>query len=201
MPETTTIEMRNKAILSLMLLTTPRISALQSARIGSIKYFRDFDAWAFVQNPNWVDTKFSKNITAYFIGHVQDLYDNVHHFVAFLRERGFTEKSPLFPKMVSSFTKEGLPCLILEDEFIRSSSTIRKIFKRAFHANNLPYHKPHSFRHAMTRKVMYSSGAPLLISNLMQNFGHEKDLGVIISCYGTSPEHERAGILKAFDLE
>lgn len=57
MPSSSLIEMRNKAMISLTLLTTPRISALQTARMGSIKYYRDFDAWAFVQNPNLVDTK------------------------------------------------------------------------------------------------------------------------------------------------
>ncbi|WP_133129011.1 phage integrase SAM-like domain-containing protein [Legionella nagasakiensis] len=44
MPARTPIEMRNKAMISLMLLTAPRISALQTARLGSIKYFKSFDA-------------------------------------------------------------------------------------------------------------------------------------------------------------
>ena len=201
MPSVTPIEMRNKAIISLALLTTPRISALQTARIGSIKYYRDFDAWAFVQNPNLVDTKFAKHITAFFIGNIQDLYSNVLDFVEFLKLQGFTDTCPLFPKIIPSFTKEGLQCLVLEKDFIKSQSTIRTIFKQAFNNNNLPYHKPHSFRHAITRKMMRSDRSPLLISNLAQNLGHEKDQGVIISCYGTSPEHDRAGILKAFELE
>lgn len=201
MPSGTPIEMRNKAIISLALLTTPRISALQTARIGSIKYFRDYDAWAFVQNPNLVNTKFAKHITAYFIGNVQDLYNNVLDFVEFLKLKGFTDKCPLFPKITPSFTKEGLQCLILENDSIKSQSTIRAIFKQTFNNNGLPYHKPHSFRHTITRKMMRSDRAPLLISNLAQNLGHEKDQGVIISCYGTSPEHDRAGILKAFELE
>lgn len=201
MPSATPIEIRNKAMISLMLLTTPRISALQTARIGSIKYFREFDAWAFVQNPNLVNTKFSKYITAYFIGNVPDLYHNVLNLIAFLKSQGFTEKCPLFPKLTSSFTDEGLPCLALEKECIKSQSTIRTIFERAFNDNGLPYYKPHSFRHAITRKMIRSDRSIALISHLAQNLGHEKDQGVIISCYGTSPEHERAGILKAFELE
>jgi integrase/recombinase XerD len=201
MPTNTPIEMRNKAMISLTLLTTPRISAVQTARICSIKYYRDFDAWAFVQNPNLVDTKFAKHITAFFIGNVRDLYDNVFRFVEFLKGQGFTDKDPLFPKLTSSFTNEGLQFLSLEKEFIRSSSAIRAIFRQAFDNNDLPYYKPHSFRHAMTRKMMRSDRSPLLISNLTQNLGHERNQGVIISCYGTSPEHERAGILKAFELE
>ena len=201
MPATYPIEMRNKAMISLALLTTPRISALQTARVGSIKYFRDFDAWAFVQNPNWVNTKFSKHITAFFIGSVRDLYDNVLNFVEFLKQQGFTDKCPLFPKIIPSFDKEGLPCSILEKEFIQSQSTIRTVFKQAFNNNDLPYHKPHTFRHAMARKMMRSEGSLLLISSLTQNFGHENRHDVMISCYGTSPDHERSGILKAFELE
>jgi integrase len=201
MPSSTPIEMRHKAMISLTLLTTPRISALQTARMGSIKYYRDFEAWAFVQNPNLVDTKFAKHITAFFIGNVPDLYSNVHNFIEFLKGQGFTDKCPLFPRIIPSFTREGLPCLVLEREFIKSQTTIRTIFSQAFENNDLPYYKPHSFRHAITRKMMRSDRSPLLISNLAQNLGHEKNQGVIISCYGTSPEHERAGILKSFELE
>lgn len=39
------------------------------------------------------------------------------------------------------------------------------------------------------------------ISTLNQNIGHTLDVGTIIASYGTRPEHERAGILKNFDLE
>ena len=74
MPSSNVIEMRNKAMISLCILTTPRISALQSARIGSIKYFREEGAWAFAQNPNLVNTKFANNITAFFIGDLDDIY-------------------------------------------------------------------------------------------------------------------------------
>lgn len=201
MPDSNPIEMRNKALISLTLLTTPRISALQTSRIGSIKHFSELDAWAFVQNPNYVATKFAKHITAFFIGHVQDIYNNVLSWIEYLKSEGFTDKCPLFPKITPSFTNEGLPCLVIEKEFIKSQSTIRNIFKQAFTNNDLLYHKPHTFRHALTRKMMRSDKSPLLISNLAQNLGQEKDQGVIIASYGTSPEHERAGILKAFELE
>lgn len=200
MPSTNEIEMRNKAIISLALLTIPRISAIQTARIGCIKYFRDEDAWAFMQNPNMVDTKFASNITAFFIGHLQDIYDNVLNWVEYLKAKGFTEKCPLFPKIISPFNRDGLPSMILEKQFIKSKTSIRDIFKKAFNDNKLPYRKPHTFRHAITRKMMKSENSPLLISVLAQNMGH-KDVGVIIASYGTRPEHERAGILKSFELE
>ena len=72
---------------------------------------------------------------------------------------------------------------------------------RSFEANNLPYRKPHSFRHSIVRKAQESPNSSLLISALNQNIGHTLDVGTIIASYGTRPEHERAGILKNFDLE
>lgn len=51
MPQKTEIERRNKALISLALLTTPRIAALQKARIGSIRYMNDYEAWMFLQDP------------------------------------------------------------------------------------------------------------------------------------------------------
>lgn len=200
MPSKTIVEMRDEAMMSLFLLTTPRISALQSARISSVQYFKDYDAWAFIQNPNMVKTKFASNITAYFIGHLQDIYNNVLNWQKYLKEQDFDDKAPLFPKIVPSFTEEGLQCLVLQKEFIKSQTTIREVVKRAFLNNNLEYRKPHTFRHAITRKMMRSEKSSLYISALAQNMG-QRDVGVIIASYGMSPEHERAGILKNFELE
>lgn len=201
MPCTNDIEMRNKALISLCLLTTPRISAMQTARMGSLKYFKDLEAWAFVQNPNYVNTKYARQITAYFIGHVQDIYNNVIVWHTSLLNKGFTDKDPLFPKIVPSFNKEGLQILNLEKDFIQSQTTVRAIFKKAFVKNELPYYKPHSFRHSIVRAAMKREGSALLISALNQNIGHAMDVGTIISSYGTCPEHERAKILKNFKME
>ena len=201
MPFETEIEKRNKALISLCFLTTPRISALQTARVGSIKYFKSYGAYAFVQNPNLVNTKFARNITAYFIGNSKDIYNNVLNWQEYLRSKGFTDKDPLFPKIAPSFTSEGISNLIMEKGFIKSQTTIRQIFAKSFISNNLPYRKPHSFRHSVVRKAQTSLNSPALISALNQNMGHTLDVGTIIASYGTRPEHERAGILKNFDLE
>lgn len=200
MPSTTEIEKRNKALISLCFLTTPRISALQSARIQSIKYFKSYNAYAFVQNPNLINTKFAKNITSYFIGSVQDIYDNVLNWQEYLRKKGFSEKDPLFPRITPSFTSAGEQILIMEKVFIKSQTTIRNIFRHAFEANNLPYRKPHTFRHSMVRKALISENSPALISALNQNTGQALNVGTIIESYGTRPEHQRAGIFRNFEL-
>ncbi len=89
----------------------------------------------------------------------------------------------------------------MENKFIKSNSTIRGIFAKSFKENNLPYYKPHPFRHAIVRKALISPNSPDLISALNQNIGHTLYVGTIIASYGTRPKHERAGILKNFALE
>lgn len=200
MPSDTPIEVRNRTMISLCLLTTPRISALQTARIGSIKCFKNQDAWAFVQNPQFVNTKFANHITAYFIGNVQDIYENVFKWIEYLKSQGFTDKDPLFPRFEQSFARDGLPALILEKKIIHSQTTIRNIFAKAFKDNDLPYYKPHSFRHSITRKANEMPNSSKWISALNQNFGHKID-SVIISSYGTIAEEKRGVVLKEFPLE
>ena len=201
MPEITELEVRNKAMLSLCVLTTPRISALQTARIASIKFCREFDSWSFLQNPNLVNTKYAKQIMAFFIGESEDIRNNIIRWKEYLVAKGFTDRDPLFPKIVPSFDPEGMQILNIEKIFIQSQTTMRTIFEAAFKANGLPYFKPHSFRHSLVRAALRSNQSPLLISALSENMGHTMDVGTIIGSYGTSPAHERAKVLKDFKLE
>lgn len=200
MPTKTLIEKRDKAMISLCLLTTPRISALQSATIGSIKYFKNQDAWAFIQNPNFVNTKNSNHITAYFIGNLQDIYQNIFDWIDYVKSKEFADEDPLFPRFEASFTSDGFKTIILEKTIIKSQTTIRKIFENAFKNNDLHYLKPHTFRHAITRKANEFSNSSKWISTLNQNFGHKLD-SVILSSYGTIADNKRGKILKEFELE
>lgn len=200
MPNSTPIEMRDKAMISLNLLATPRISALQSATIESIKYFKNQDSWAFYQNSNSINTKFSKQITAYFIGNLQDIYQNIFNWIDYLKSQGFTDKDYLFPRFEASFTSDGFKTLVLENKMIKSQTTIRKIFQNAFEEQGLTYFKPHSFRHSIVEKANEMSNASMWISVLNPNFGHTID-SVIISSYGTIPENKRGKILKDFPME
>jgi len=106
----------------------------------------------------------------------------------------------LFPVIESSFTSNGQHILYLEKSIIKSQTTIRKIFEKTFKGNNLPYHKQHSFRHSVIRKANELDNSSMWISAFNQNFGEKTD-SVIISSYGTFPEHKRCLIVKSFDLE
>jgi len=197
MPSDTEIEKRDKAMISLNFLTTPRISALQTLRIGCVKYDKSQDAWFLFQDPKIVETKLANTIKSFFVGNNQEIYKSVFDWIEYLKIQGFTENDYLFPAFTPSFSKEKEPILILEKQKIKSQSTIRRIFATAFEGNGLAYINPHSFRHSITRKAMEMPNSPLLISALNQNFGHRFD-SVIISSYGTIAENMRVRVLKGF---
>ncbi|MFT4967721.1 MAG: site-specific recombinase XerD [Candidatus Deianiraeaceae bacterium] len=198
MKSNTVLEMRNKAMFALNILCTPRISALQTLRIGNLKYFKSQDAWALFQDSKIVDTKLANTITSFFIGNEQDIYKFVFDWVEYLKGQGFEDKDPLFPKFIPSFNKNGEKIIILEKKFIKSQQTIRGIFAKAFQNNGLAYVNPHSFRHSITRKALTLSQA-MYIPLLSHNLGH-KTGETIFDAYGTSPEHKRGVLLKGFPL-
>ncbi len=174
------IDKRDKAMISLCLLTTPRIAAMQTAKVGSIKHFKQYKSWAFIQDPNVVHTKYSRNITSYFIGSDQNLYDNVINWMEYLKESGFTDRDPLFPKSMPSFNNVGTQTDLMVKSHIKSQTTIRDIFRKRFAANDLHYYKPHTFRHTIVRHVISLHDSAEFIAALDVNMRHTMNSGVII---------------------
>jgi len=201
MPSNNELEMRNKAMISLCLLTTPRISSLQTASIKSIKYFKDYDIWAFVQDPRSQDTKFARNIDAFFIGQSQDIIQNVLEWRNHLISKGFKSKTALFPVIETSFDKDGEPIMQLSNKYMQSQTQIRDIFKKAFIDNGLPYYKPHSFRHSVTRLVRIGEEATDTMIVLSENAGQKSGYSVMINSYGGDSLQRRAKIIKNIKLE
>ncbi len=201
MPNGSEIEMRNQAILSLFLLTTPRMASLQQARIKSIRYFKDYDVWAFVQDPRLQNTKYAKTITAFFIGQSKDIIQNVINWREYLISKGFNDKNYLFPKITPSFTPTGEKIMTLTKDYIKSDSQIRDIVKASFINNGLPYYKPHSFRHSIARKIANMENSTQLLIALAENFGHKNGMAEIIRTYGGNYLQKQAEIVKNIRLE
>ena len=201
MSDNTPIEMRNKAMLSLLILTTPRISSLQQARVGKIKYLKEYDAWAFIQDPRLQNTKYSRNITSIFIGQSQDIIDNVVRWKECLLAQGFKSRDYLFPKITPVFTANGDSVMKLTKEPIKSDSLIRDIVKKAFHDNGLEYLKPHSFRHSIARMVRKEPDATNIMIALAENMGQKNGMSTLITSYGGDPLQERSKIIKNIKLE
>ena len=201
MPENTELEKRNKAILSLCLLTTPRIGALQTARIGSIKYFKEYSTWAFIQDPRLQHTKNSKKITAFFIGQSEDIVQNVLQWRDYLISQDGKDRDYLFPKIASSFTLDNNYIMQLSKEPMKSQTQIRVAIKKAFADNNLPYRKQHSFRHSIARKMKHGENATARLIALAENYGHKGGMSTLVASYGGDYLKEQAEILKGFRLE
>jgi integrase len=201
MPEATEIEMRNKAMISLCLLTTPRISSLQTARINSIKYLEDYDVWAFIQNPNTQNTKYAKNITSFFIGQSLDIIENVIRWRDYLISKGFSGKSYLFPKIEQRFNSSGDTTSVISNSEIKSQQIIRQILKAAYANNNLPYYKQHSFRHSIARKAKMGENATNCLIALAANAGQSNNYATLINSYGGDSTKELSQIIKGILLE
>ncbi len=68
----------------------------------------------------------------------------------------------------------------LKKEKIKSTTTIREIFERAFKNNNLDYINPHSFRHTLSKAMKRDTNCTRLIPCLARKLWSFKRLS---SCY------------------
>ncbi len=196
-PIETETQRRAKAIISLCLLTTPRVSALKDARITDIRYIREHDIYCFTQRQS---TKYAKEINAFFIGQSKDIIDNVINWKNELEQKGFTKNDPLFPQINSVFDTEGNSICTLSKAYIKKTGTIRTIFEKAFKLNNMQYINPHSFRHTMVRFIMNTKDT-IALSALSDNVGHTMNSGTLLSSYGRGSEQENIIALKNVNLE
>lgn len=201
MPETTNIEKRNKAMFSLCLLTSPRISSLQTARIKSIKFMREYNSWAFLQNPKTQKTKFSKNITSFFVGQSQDIVNNLLNWQQYLQSQGFENNDYLFPRTEMSFSKEGKPTILLAKGMIKSQTIIREALHEAFQNNSLAYRSPHKFRHSITRRARQDGASTDTLLAIAENFGQKTGLATLVASYGDNYLHKQAELMKGINLQ
>lgn len=201
MPEDNILHKRNKAMISLMLLTCPRISSFQTSRIKSIRYFDDYDIWALMQDPKSHNTKYSKKIISFFIGQSKDIINNIISWRDYLMLEGFEGNDYLFPKIPSAFNKDRKKELTLSNDMIKSQTVIRDLFKEAFNNNNLPYIKPHNFRHSIARKAIKEQSNVDFLAGLQENVGPKGSMATLFASYGSNYLTEQARLMKSFNLE
>ena len=197
MPNKTQIQRRDKALISLAFLTTPRITALKDALIEDIKYDKNHNCYCFIQKHG---TKNGKLIKSFFMANLQDIIDNVTNWQKELLELDFDKKDPLFPHINPSFDKNSNSVFVLTKEIIKEPQTLRNIFKKIFITNNLPYNNPHSFRKTLTRFIMDTKDTVALFA-FDENIGHELNLDFLLSSYGRGSESENAEALNNIRFE
>lgn len=189
-------QMRDKALISLQALCTLRIAELRTVKLSSIIYE---DGTYFIDVcPRVMNVKFAKSRQVFFLALPDDIQENVIRWKERLVSLGFKDDDPLFPAVDNRFNAENL----LEDQIrpngIKSGTTIRNIFKRAFENAGLEYIKPHSFRNTIARRAQKESSEYLNASR--QNLGHS-NIDTTLNSYGQLSAHDQRKTISETKLD
>lgn len=193
MPYSTEIEMRDRALVAFIILTGARDSAVASAKIKHI----DISEQSFYQDAREVNTKFSKTFTTYFFPVDELPLKILAEWIEYLiKELGYKQNDPLFPKTKLGHNKnQQFEVVGLLKGHWSNANPIRKVFKQAFEAVNLPYFNPHSFRNTLVRLGENLCRTPEEFKAWSQNLGHESVLTSFYS-YGDVPDYKQAELLR-----
>ena len=186
LPENTVIQRRNKAMVSLQALCGLRVGELRTIKIKNL--IQEDGCYFVFVNPKDMHVKFAKTRHANFMPLPADIAANIISWRDYLRQQGFGEKEPLFPQISSRFGQLSLLQSNLTPWPIKSATTIRDIFKRAFTAAGLPYLRPHSFRHTIARYAERQS--PEFLNAVRQALGHSS-IHTTFQSYGELSEYEQ----------
>ncbi|MDB5260278.1 MAG: hypothetical protein JWN37_509 [Candidatus Nomurabacteria bacterium] len=198
------VEMRDRALLSLALLTGARITALTSLPLRSF----DRERQVIDQSPELnVKTKFSKRIVSPLISFsYKEPLGYFVEWVNYLTRKGFTDEDPIFPATkVQNGTKDELGYFNtgeVEPTFWQSTSTARKIFEQRFTQAGISYHNPHSFRHLLVKEISKLHLTEEQRKAFSQSLGHE-DVGTTFGSYGYGyiDEDRQIEIVNSIDFE
>lgn len=179
------IQMRDKALISLMFLTGARISAISTLPMRSF----DREKLRIDQDPKLgVKTKNSKRIPTALIPlfYSETLNYFVEWFDYLKQTKNFQPNDPIFPATKRENGKENLGYYSsdeVEAIFWKSTTTVRKIFEKCFKDAGVRYYHPHTFRHLLVKEI---SKLPLTEEQkkaISQNLGHE-NVGTTFGSYG-----------------
>jgi len=186
MLEATTIQRRDKAIISLQALCGLRVSELRTVKIRNL-ITEDGNHFIHV-NPKDMSVKFAKTRHAIFMPLPEDITKNVLQWKNYLTQSGFTGKDSLFPQIPSHFNQSNLLESGITHNEIRSNTTIRDIFAKAFTAAGYEYLRPHSFRHTIVRVA--GKKTPEFLNAVRQSLG-QSSIDTTCQSYGELSEHEQ----------
>lgn len=190
MPEQTLKEKRDKALISLQALCTLRISELRTVKIKSL--IEEDGVYFIYVCPKNMKTKFAKTRAVVFVPLPEDIKQNVIRWLDYLLTLGFKDNDPLFPIIDNSFNGQNLLQQEIRRAEIKSDTTIRAIFQRAFERAGLPYINPHSFRKTLARFSQTQS--PAFLNAVRQNLGHSS-IDTTLNSYGQLSTAEQRKII------
>jgi len=190
MPDKTDKERRDRAIISLQALCGLRISELRTVKMKSL--IEEGGHYFVYVSPKNMDVKFAKTRQVNFMPLPDDIIANVIQWRDYLKTLGFKDNAPLFPAVDNRFTQTNLLEQTIRKNEIKSDTTIRDVFKKAFEAAGFECIKPHSFRRTMARYAEYQS--PAFLNAIKQNLGHTS-IDTTLSSYGNLSDAEQRRVI------
>lgn len=200
----TEIEMRDKALISLMFLTGARISAILSLPMQSF----DREKLTVYQDPKLgVQTKNSKLITTAimeFSFYKEPRRYFLEWFDYLEKERKFKPNEPIFPATKIENGKDNIGYYNtekVEPLFWKNTNSIRKIFEKRSKQVEIRCYKPHSFRDLLVKEISKLSLTEEQKKAFSQNLGHE-DVGTTFGNYGYGKigEDKQIEIMKSINF-
>ena len=196
MPNSTIIQQRNKAIISLNALCGLRISEIRTVKIKNL--IQEEGKYFIYVNPKDMVVKGAKLRNANFMNLPQDIIDNIINWKDYLLKQGFQNKDPLFPIIPSNFNQYNLLESNLKAQEIKSNTTIRNIFEKAFTTAGCEYINPHNFRHTIIRFA--EKQTPEFLNAVRQSLGH-KSINTTLQSYGELSQYEQRNRISGFEYD
>ncbi len=193
MPAATNIERRNRALFAFAMLTGCRDGALVTLRLKHINLAAgrvDLDA-------REVATKFSKSFATWFFPVGGEALAIFTAWVEYLRGTLlFGDNDPLFPATKIGVGPHGgfMPIGLARTAW-SNADPVRKIFRNAYAAADLPYFPPHSVRNTLTQMGQQRCHTPEEFKAWSQNLGHDHVMTTLAN-YGTVPAHRQAELIR-----
>jgi hypothetical protein len=149
------------------------------------------------QDAREVKTKFSKTFDTHFFPVGEEARAIVEAWASYLKnEKMWGNDDPLFPATeIKLDSDQQFAVTGLARKNWSSASTIRKIFREAFHRAGLPYFNPHSFRNTLVKLGQEVCQSAEEFKAWSQNLGHENVLTTFLS-YGTVEGSRQGEIIR-----
>ncbi len=186
------IDERDRAMISLALITGIRVSALISLKMKNFNRRKKL----VDQNPaDGVKTKNSKKILTTFFpigwNKPEQYFIKWHEY---LESKGFQPEDPIFPSTLNQFSVENnnYSKELVSNKFWSTTGGARKIFEKRCKNAGLPYFHPHSFRHSIVSILSKTRLTEEEKRAISLNLGHA-NVGTTFGSYGYgSMDDERA---------
>ena len=197
MPAETDIELRDRALIALALLTGARDGALASFKMKHVNMAERL----VQQDGRDVKTKFSKTFTTWFFPVGGEALEIFTHYYAHLRGKLlWGDDDPLFPATQLGLSAEGgFTPIGLSRNGWNSAAPIRAIFRKTFEQASLPYFNPHSFRDTLVQLGEKVCTSPESFKAWSQNLGHEGVLTTLTN-YGQVSSHRQAELIRGIGV-